>query len=137
MRIPENLKAILREGESYTVEFKESPDKALSSEVCAFANAFDGKVYIGVHDDGYIVGTDTNNNDVSIGRQSAANRSQSVTPADRKQAITTFLEKNIQGKVSDFVNIIDLSDGRVRAFIYKVRRMHHNHGYRDNSDISG
>ena len=53
--------AILSEGESHTVEFKESPDKDLPSEVCAFANASGGKVYIGVHDDGYIVGTDTSN----------------------------------------------------------------------------
>ena len=55
------LDVILSEGESYTVEFKESPDKELPSEVCAFANASGGKVYIGVHDKGYIVGTDTSN----------------------------------------------------------------------------
>ena len=53
--------AILSEGESYTVEFKESPDKELPTEVCAFANASGGKVYIGVHDEGYVVGTDTSN----------------------------------------------------------------------------
>jgi ATP-dependent DNA helicase RecG len=52
---------ILSEGESYTVEFKESPDKDLPTEVCAFANASGGKVYIGIHDKGYIVGTDTSN----------------------------------------------------------------------------
>jgi ATP-dependent DNA helicase RecG len=52
---------ILSEGESYTVEFKENPDKELPTEVCAFANASGGKVYIGVHDKGYIVGTDTSN----------------------------------------------------------------------------
>jgi ATP-dependent DNA helicase RecG len=52
---------ILSEGESYTVEFKEKPDKELPSEVCAFANASGGKVYIGIHDDGYIIGTDTSN----------------------------------------------------------------------------
>jgi ATP-dependent DNA helicase RecG len=56
-----NLATILSEGESYTVEFKESPDKDLPSEVCAFANASGGKVYLGVHDDGCVVGTDTSN----------------------------------------------------------------------------
>ena len=56
-----NLDVIFCEGESYTVEFKENPDKDLSSEVCAFANASGGKVYIGVHDEGYVVGTDTSN----------------------------------------------------------------------------
>jgi ATP-dependent DNA helicase RecG len=52
---------ILSEGESYTVEFKENPDKELATEVCAFANASGGKVYIGIHDKGYVVGTDTSN----------------------------------------------------------------------------
>ena len=56
-----DLDIILSEGESYTVEFKESPDRELPSEVCAFANASGGKVYIGVHDEGYVVGTDTSN----------------------------------------------------------------------------
>jgi ATP-dependent DNA helicase RecG len=56
-----NLSAILTEGESYTVEFKESPHKDLQAEVCAFANASGGKVYIGIHDDGHVVGTDTSN----------------------------------------------------------------------------
>ncbi|MCL1874982.1 MAG: helix-turn-helix domain-containing protein [Synergistaceae bacterium] len=57
-----NIDVILSEGESYTVEFKENPDKELPLEVCAFANASGGKVYIGVNDKGYVVGTDTSNN---------------------------------------------------------------------------
>jgi ATP-dependent DNA helicase RecG len=56
-----DLEAIINEGESYTIEFKESPDKELPAEVCAFANASGGKVYIGIHDDGYVVGTDRGN----------------------------------------------------------------------------
>jgi ATP-dependent DNA helicase RecG len=54
-----NWQVILSEGESYKVEFKESPDNDLSTVVCAFANASGGKVYIGIHDKGYIVGADT------------------------------------------------------------------------------
>ena len=57
----EEIRNSYSEGESYTVEFKESPDKELSSEVCAFANASGGKIIIGVHDNGYVVGTDTSN----------------------------------------------------------------------------
>ena len=56
-----NWDVILSEGESYTVEFKETPDKELPTEVCAFANASGGKVYIGIHDKGRVVGTDTSN----------------------------------------------------------------------------
>ena len=57
----DNLDIILSEGENYTVEFKESPDKELPSEVCALANASGGKVYIGITDDNRVVGTDTSN----------------------------------------------------------------------------
>lgn len=57
----DDLAVILSEGESFTVEFKESADKSLSSEVCAFANASGGRVFIGVDDNGRIVGTDTSN----------------------------------------------------------------------------
>jgi len=57
----ETLETILSEGESYTVEFKESPDKDISSEVCAFANASGGRIFVGVNDNGHIVGTDTSN----------------------------------------------------------------------------
>ena len=56
-----NLEAIVSEGESYKIEFKASPDKTLPSEVCAFANAAGGKIFIGVSDDNTIVGTDVSN----------------------------------------------------------------------------
>jgi ATP-dependent DNA helicase RecG len=56
-----DLDVILSEGESFTVEFKESADKSLSSEVCAFANASGGRVFIGVDDSGRVVGTDVSN----------------------------------------------------------------------------
>ena len=56
-----DLEFILSEGESYTIEFKESADKSIASEVCAFANASGGRVFIGVDDSGKIVGTDTSN----------------------------------------------------------------------------
>jgi ATP-dependent DNA helicase RecG len=57
----QDLDIILSEGESYTVEFKETADKSLPSEVCAFANASGGRVFIGVNDNGRVVGTDVSN----------------------------------------------------------------------------
>jgi ATP-dependent DNA helicase RecG len=57
----DDLAVILDEGESYTVEFKESADKSLPSEVCAFANASGGRIFIGVNDSGRVVGADTSN----------------------------------------------------------------------------
>jgi ATP-dependent DNA helicase RecG len=56
-----DLDVIFNEGESYTVEFKKSADKSLASEVCAFANASGGRVFIGVDDSGRVIGTDVSN----------------------------------------------------------------------------
>ena len=56
-----NLDLILQKGEGYTIEFKETADKSIVQEVCAFANASGGRIYIGVTDKGEIVGTDTSN----------------------------------------------------------------------------
>jgi len=49
IRIPE----LLKEGEGYLVEFKESPSQ-LEKEICAFANASGGTIYIGISDTGKI-----------------------------------------------------------------------------------
>jgi ATP-dependent DNA helicase RecG len=57
----EDLEVILSEGEGHTVEFKERADKSLASEVCAFANASGGRIFIGVDNDGRVVGADVGN----------------------------------------------------------------------------
>ena len=56
-----DLDMVLTEGEGYKAEFKKSPDKDLSTEVCAFLNASGGRIFIGINDEGKIVGTDTSN----------------------------------------------------------------------------
>ena len=56
-----DFEVILSEGESYTIEFKETADKSIASEACAFANASGGRIFVGVGDSGKIVGTDTSN----------------------------------------------------------------------------
>jgi len=57
----EHLDVILSEGETYSVEFKQNPDKTVVEEVCAFANASGGKIYIGITDENVLVGTDISN----------------------------------------------------------------------------
>ena len=57
----EEIENIIQEGESYKIEFKESVDKTFVEEVCAFANASGGRLFIGISDSGTIVGTDTSN----------------------------------------------------------------------------
>ena len=58
--------------------------------------------------------------DISIGRQSAANRLQSATTADRKRKVISFLEEYQQAKVLDLINIIGLSEGRVRDILREM-----------------
>jgi len=61
-----------------------------------------------------------NEPDIPIGRQSAVNRPQSATAADREQKFKMFIEKHGQVKVSDLIEIIDLSEGRVRELLRKM-----------------
>jgi hypothetical protein len=51
---------------------------------------------------------------------SVANRSQSVAATDRKRAVISYLEENGQARVADFVSVIRLSDGRVRALLREI-----------------
>ncbi|MBU0506112.1 MAG: RNA-binding domain-containing protein [bacterium] len=56
----EKLQSIINEGEGYLVEFKESL-KGIDKEVCAFANASGGSLYIGITDSGHIKKTTLTN----------------------------------------------------------------------------
>lgn len=51
-----NLKALIQQGESETLEFKQSFDKEAIETVCAFANAKGGQILIGVTDEGALKG---------------------------------------------------------------------------------
>lgn len=57
----DELALILEEGEGYTLEFKESVNSDFAKELVAFANASGGRIFIGIDDDGHIVGCDTSN----------------------------------------------------------------------------
>jgi ATP-dependent DNA helicase RecG len=50
------LLEIINIGEGYSSEFKENIDKSLGKEICAFANASGGKIFLGVSDDKKIKG---------------------------------------------------------------------------------
>jgi ATP-dependent DNA helicase RecG len=83
-----DLNVILSNGENYKVEFKETPDKSLASEVCAFANATGGRVFIGVNDNGEITGTDVSN--------SARSRVQdTINQIESKINVNISIHKNI------------------------------------------
>ena len=69
--------SVLSEGESHTVEFQQKPDKDLPSEVCAFANASGGKIFIGINDRGQIVGADVSN----VARSRIKNAIDTIEPS--------------------------------------------------------
>ena len=52
----QDLDVILKEGEGYLVEFKESVSDSLSREMVAFANSSGGRIFIGISDDKRLVG---------------------------------------------------------------------------------
>jgi ATP-dependent DNA helicase RecG len=58
-----------------------------------------------------------NEADISIACQSITNQPQSISPADRKKAILSFLEEHNRVKVQDLTKIIDLSDSRIRTML--------------------
>jgi ATP-dependent DNA helicase RecG len=67
---------ILSQGEGYNIEFKRSINKDLPKEICAFANASGGKIFIGVNDNNTVPGVKFNNKSAS----SLQNYISSVNP---------------------------------------------------------
>ncbi len=59
MLLPENLLALIRQGEGLTVEFKKSTTEITSDvydTVCSFSNREGGHIFLGVKDNGEIIG---------------------------------------------------------------------------------
>ena len=59
----ETIKSFISNGESLTIEFKESKkqlNKDLYKTVCAFSNRAGGHIFLGINDDGAIVGVNEN-----------------------------------------------------------------------------
>lgn len=55
------IKEILQQGESYTIEFKRSLNKEVKNEICSFVNSSGGKLLVGVDDDGTVCGVSVDN----------------------------------------------------------------------------
>lgn len=56
-----NMDILIQAGEGYHTEFKQSLEKSLVEEACAFANSGGGVIVLGIADDGEIKGVDTGN----------------------------------------------------------------------------
>ncbi|MCL2624106.1 MAG: winged helix-turn-helix transcriptional regulator [Planctomycetaceae bacterium] len=61
-----------------------------------------------------------NKPEVPTGRQSVVNRSQSDTTTDRKKAVVSLIKQNSQARAADLIEVVGLSDGRVRALLREM-----------------
>ena len=50
----QKMKNLILTGEGYHIEFKQTLEKTLIEEVCAFANSSGGYILLGVADDGKV-----------------------------------------------------------------------------------
>lgn len=75
---PRQILKLLKEGESEKVEFKRQIASDLGEEICAFANAEGGTIFIGVSDMGEVVGCN-----VKKSKKNASQFASSVTPPPR------------------------------------------------------
>ena len=92
----QKLISLVKEGEGYTLEFKENVGKRFAVEVVAFANSMGGKILIGVDDSGNIIGTDTSNNQ----RANIQNQISQIEP-----------RINVKIEVVDNVIIVNVPEG--------------------------
>ncbi|MBQ4513445.1 MAG: ATP-binding protein [Anaerolineaceae bacterium] len=59
--LPKKLLTMIRQGENYQIEYKESWSdlpRSLFDTVCSFSNREGGDIFLGVHDSGIITGVD-------------------------------------------------------------------------------
>ena len=61
MKLPDHLMELIKQGEGLTVEFKKSTEgitKDVYETICAFSNRIGGHIFLGIKDDGTILGVD-------------------------------------------------------------------------------
>ena len=57
----ETIVELISQQEGYNLEFKQSPNKDIAKEICAFANSAGGTLLLGVDDHNQVVGTEYDN----------------------------------------------------------------------------
>ena len=98
------LQALIKQGESFNLEFKESASDNFGKEMCAFANANGGKILIGVSDDGKIKGI-TDSNRI---RSQIQNIAHSLNP-----------HFNVEIDVVDKVFVVKVAEGKDQPYSFK------------------
>ena len=108
MRI-ESLKKIISSGESISAEFKESKkklNKDVYDSVCAFLNRHGGHLFLGVKDNGEIVGVDKDSvNQLKKDFVTSLNNPQTLNPA----FYLAIEDVDVEGKTILYINIPESS----------------------------
>ncbi len=92
---------LIKIGENFHIELKESFDKSFIQEVCAFANSSGGKIFLGVSDKGEIKGIKTDN--------SFRSKIQ-----DNLKQIEPFLKIDIL--VKENIIVVDVPEGKDKPY---------------------
>ena len=95
------LLELIKTGEGYTLEFKESFSNSIDKEICAFANSKGGRILIGVNDNGEIINCKLSN----------SKRSQIQTIARNMDPSFTVIIKQMEN-----VSIIEVSEGKEKPY---------------------
>lgn len=100
------IELILKQGEGYNIEFKESISKTLVHEVCAFANSSGGMVIVGVKDNSNVKGIRIDN--------SVKSQVQHSISAINPRYTAEIKEYEYQGKS---LLIIECKSGKLKPYI--------------------
>ena len=107
----QKILSLIKQGESQTVEFKSSFQKELIESVVAFANTKGGKIFVGIKDDGKIVGVDIKSETLKDWINQIKNNTQ-------PQLIVDMDSMMIENRV---VVIVDVQEYPVKPIAYKNR----------------
>jgi len=117
----QKILSLIKEGESQTTEFKLSFQKEVIVSVVAFANAKGGKIFIGVSDNGEIVG-------VTLKKETLQDWINQIKMNTSPSVIPDIYEEYIEDKI---VVIIDVKEYPIKPISYKnrylLRRKNSNH----------
>ena len=116
-----NVLAEIKKGEGQEVEFKRSFQKEVIASVVAFANAKGGKVFIGVSDDGEIIG-------VKLQKESLQDWINQIKLATSPSVIPDISIEKVEGAT---IVIVEVKEYPIKPISYKnrylVRHANSNH----------
>jgi predicted HTH transcriptional regulator len=103
------LETIQQSGEGYMVEFKRNVNSDLAKELVAFANAAGGRIFIGIEDDGSIIGCSFNN-EINARVQMMARDCDPAISIELEFLNNVIIVHVPEGKEKPYPSMIDVTD---------------------------